>query len=176
MYKINNVIVSESHLIKYKNNWIRVKEHPKAKIICYNKPYLYCLNTSNKVIELSGLIFSDWDEIDDIKFNNLIEQNKNIQNLENIHEYLDDGFDENSIVSLTSLKSNVPIKDIRVGDILENGSIVYGLVEINTRKLRKYNKQKCIKKLYNLLTTDGNFIVNSEKVKDYNNMIDKFII
>jgi hypothetical protein len=176
MYKINNVIVSESHLIKYKNNWIRVKKHPKAKMIYYNKPYLYCLNTSNKVIELSGLIFSDWDEIDDIKFNNLIEQNKNIQNLENIHEYLDDGFDENSIVSLMSLKPNVPIKDIRVGDILENGSIVYGLVEINTRKLRKYNKQKCIKKLYNLLTTDGNFIVNSEKVKDYNNMIDKFII
>ena len=63
MYCLNNIIVSESHLIKYDNHWIRVGSHPEAEQIEYNKDFLYCLNTSNKVIELEGYIFSDWDEI-----------------------------------------------------------------------------------------------------------------
>ena len=47
MYNLNNIIVSESHLVNYKEKWVRVKDHPDA-IICqnYNKTELYCLNTS----------------------------------------------------------------------------------------------------------------------------------
>jgi hypothetical protein len=60
--------------------------------------------------------------------------------------------------------------------ILENGTIVYGLVEVDTIKLRKYKTKKIPSKLYHLLTTDGSLIINSIDVKDYNNLIDKFII
>jgi hypothetical protein len=68
------------------------------------------------------------------------------------------------------------ISKVEIGDILENGSIVYGLVEIDARKLRKYKRKNSQNKLYHLLTTDGNLKINSMDVKDYNNLIDKFII
>jgi len=173
MFKLNNIIVSGTHLVKFNNKWIRVEEHPNAKRLLYNKEFLYCLNTSNKIIELSNIIFSDWDEIIDEKlqyFTNL----QNIKNLENIHEYLDNGFEENTLVKL--YKTEKEIKNINIGDILENGSIVYGLVEVEARKLRKYINHPAPKKLYHLLTIDGNLKINSENIKDYNNIIDKFII
>jgi hypothetical protein len=174
IYKLNNIIVSESHLVKYKGKWIRVNEHPSAEEIKYDKPFLYCLNTSNKIIELNKMIFSDWDEIVDNKLNILNKKNKNIHNLENIHEYLDDGFEENTAIKLHKTKKL--IKEIKIGDILENGTIVYGLVEVDTIKLRKYLTNKVPSKLYHLLTTDGSLKINSVDVKDYNNLIDKFII
>ena len=174
IYILNNIIVSESHLVKYKSKWIRVNEHPSAEEINYDKPFLYCLNTSNKIIELNKIIFSDWDEIVDNKLNILNKNNKNIHNLENIHEYLDDGFEENTEIKLD--KSKKIIKDIKIGDILENGTIVYGLVEVDAIKLRKYKTKKINSKLYHLLTTNGSLKINSIDVKDYNNLIDKFII
>lgn len=174
IYRLNNIVVSESHLVKYKNKWIRVGEHPSAEQIDYNKEFLYCLNTSNKIIELSGIIFSDWDEIIDDKLNGLNKENQNIQNLENIHEFLDNGFEENIKIKLH--KNEKQISQIKIGDILENGSVVYGLVEIDARKLRKYTNKIAPNKLYNLLTTDGSLKINSVDVKDYNNLIDKFII
>lgn len=177
IYQLNNIIVSESHLINYKNKWIRVDQHPSAKQIYYDKPFLYCLNTSNKLIELDGYTFSDWDEIVDNKFNILNSKNDNIKNLENIHEFLDDGFEENTIIILH--KNNKKIKEIIIGDILEDGGIVYGLVEVETRKLRKYINNKH-NKLYHLLTTNGTFTalqkISSVKLTDYNNLIDKIII
>lgn len=175
MYKLNNIIISGSHLVKYTNKWIRVEEHPNAKYISYNKPFLYCLNTSNKIIELSGIIFSDWDEIIDDKLTIIQKQNNNITNLENIHEFLNDGFDENTHIKLYNNNCK-PINEINIGDILENGSTIYGLVEIEARKLRKYTNKSFPKKLYNLLTTDGTLKINLVDVKDYNNIIDKFII
>ena len=175
MFRLNNIIVSESHLVKHKDIWIRVGDHPDAEQIAYNKEYLYCLNTSNKLIQLGGLTFSDWDEIIDNKFELLNKENNDIlQNLENIHEILDDGFEENTAIKL--YKTQKYIKDIKIGDILENGSVVYGLVELEARKLRKYAKKIAPNKLYHLLTTDGHLNINSVDVKDYNNLIDKFII
>jgi hypothetical protein len=178
IFKLYNIIVSESHLVNYNNKWIRIDQHPEAKQISYDKNYLYCLNTSNKVIELDGHIFSDWDEIVDDKFNILKDKNNEIQNLENIHEFLDDGFDENTIIKLN--KSNKKIKEINIGDILENGSIVYGIVEVENKKLRKYMNKNIYNKLYHLLTTNGFFTIlqkiDSVDIKDYNNLIDKFII
>ena len=174
MYSLNNVEVSENHLIKKNGRWIRVGQHPNAKELNWTADYLYCLNTSNKVIEMSGLTFSDWDEITDDNIDILVKKNDFIKNLENIHEYLDDGFEENTPIKLHKYKKS--INKVEIGDILENGSIVYGLVEIDARKLRKYKKKNPPNKLYHLLTTDGSLIINSTDVKDYNNLIDKFII
>jgi hypothetical protein len=174
MFKLNNIVVSESHLVEYNNQWIRVRQHPNAEEITYNKPFLYCLNTSNKIIELEDTIFSDWDEITNNELECLNKENKNITNLDNVHEILDDGFEENTEINLH--KNRKQIGQIKIGDILENGSIVYGLVEIEARKLRKYRNKRSPNKLYHLLTTDGSLIIDSVNVKDYNNVIDKFII
>ena len=46
-YDLNDLIV------KYKDNWIRVDQHPESiKLNDYQEPYLYCINTDNKIIEL----------------------------------------------------------------------------------------------------------------------------
>jgi len=177
MYQLNNIIVSESHLINYENKWIRVDQHPSAKQIIYNKPFLYCLNTSNKLIELDGFTFSDWDEIIDDKFKILKNKNSNIKNLEDIHEFLDDGFEEDTLINLD--KNNKKIKEIIIGDNLQNGAFVYGIVELETTKLRKYTNNTH-NKLYHLLTTNGKFTIlqktNLVIIRDYNNIIDNFII
>ena len=90
------------------------------------------------------------------------------------HECLGEGFEETTIIKLNNNKVK-QINKIEIGDILENGSVVYGVVEVDGKKLR--NKFKGISdKLYHLLTHDGNLYINSVNVKDYNNIIDKFII
>ena len=152
MYNLNDVIVSDSHLVKYNNKWMRVDEHPHAvKIEEYDEPYLYCINTENKLIEINGNIFTDWDEIYDdelekiknVKIKNVMfNSNKtlnysmddlNVNNLD-IHRYLDGGFDKNTKIILKNgvIKN---IKNISIGDVLENGERVYGCVEIDGSNL-----------------------------------------
>ncbi len=163
MYKLNNIVVSCSHLILYKNKWIRINEHPMAiKIEKYDKDYLYCLNTNKKVIEIEGYTFSDWDEIVDDKLSILMAKNKRIKKIEDIDKYLNYGFNKNTLIVLKNNDKKY-IHEINIGDTLQNNSFVYGIV-----KLRKDE--------YNILTNDGNLIINSINVKDYNNIIDKFII
>ena len=65
MYRVNNIIVSGSHFIKdYTNTWVKVKHYERAiEINDYNKEYIYCINTSNKVINIGNDLFLDWDDI-----------------------------------------------------------------------------------------------------------------
>ena len=51
LYKLDNIIVSDSHIINYNGEFIPVSKHPDAvKYISYDEPFLYCLNTKNKTI------------------------------------------------------------------------------------------------------------------------------
>jgi hypothetical protein len=147
MYNLHDIIVSDSHIVKYDNKWIRVDEHPCAiKLSDYSEPYLYCINTENKVIEIDRLVFTDWDEIYDDELNKiknvklknvLFNMNKTLNytmddiivNNSDIHRYLDGGFDKNTEIKLKNglIKT---IKSVSIGDILENGERVYGYVEI----------------------------------------------
>ena len=132
MYKLNNIIVSDTHIVNYQNSWIPVSKHPDAvQYSSYDEPFLYCLNTSNKIIMIGDYIFTDWDEvyntyIEEIKTNSIIR----INCLKDIHACIDGGF-----AGLTQVKlkngSYKNIKDVQINDVLECGEIVYGLVEIN---------------------------------------------
>ena len=53
-------------------------DHPIAEEIMYNKEFLYCLNTSNKIMEINGFIFSDWDEIIEDKLSILNKGNNSV--------------------------------------------------------------------------------------------------
>jgi hypothetical protein len=154
MYQLNNTIVSGTHLMLYKNDWIRVSNHPDALKINYNKPYVYCINTNNKLFNLDGYLFSDWDEIVGENKIKLKQQHIDI-------EKITKGFHSKTIIQTN--KGFKHIREIEIGDILSNNSVVYGIV-----KLR--NDQ------YHILTNDGNLMIDNINVKDYNNIIDKFII
>ena len=177
MYNLNDVIVSDSHIVKYNDEWIPVSKHPESKIIfSYKEPFLYCLNTSSKIIEINDIFFTDWDEIDDkdinkfkfllcLKFNN-ITKTHNLNNTynfktEDIHKYFDGGFIGSSIIQLKN-KNKVEIKNIQIGDILEDGEKVFGLVEINGKNI----SEQCIYYLGNNKIFEGgcNLILCDKKI------------
>ena len=152
MYNLNSVVVSDSHMVNYNNQWIPVSEHPNSvKIESYNEPFLYCLNTSSKTIIINNTHFTDWDELYGeniykfktmlcVKFNNSINcydnycknfsKNKYVIKNIDIHKYFDGGFFETTLVKLQNGQIK-QIKNVNINDVLENGEKVYGLVEIN---------------------------------------------
>ena len=166
MYELDDIIVSDSHIIKYGDKWIPVSKHPNAKKCSfYQEPYLYCLNTTNKTIKIGNYIFSDWDEISDEDINTIQKNTNHMFNDKNdIHKFLDGGFIGNTEIKLNNgiVKQ---IKDIMVGDILENNESVYGIVEINGRSLNgqyTYNLgNKIIEGGPNLTICDKNIQVSS---------------
>ena len=172
MYSLDDIIVSDSHIIFYKNNWIPIYKHPDAKIIqSYNEPYLYCLNTSKKIIKIKNHIFTDWDEI----YNESIMKVKNnliypIKKKADIHKYLDSGF--NSITKIKMYNGKYKkIKNIKIGDILENKIIVYGIVKINGLNLKNqymFSLGKNIKNIKcapNIIYNDNNIQKTSLNIK-----------
>lgn len=160
VYLLNDIMVSNSHIVKYLDKWIAVSEHPDAiKYEDYREPYLYCLNTTNKIIEVGKYKFTDWDEIYENDINEIM-LNKivNINSLNEIHNKLDYGFKEDTLIKLKDGKIK-HIKDIVIGDVLENDEKVYGTVVINGKNLDeqfKYNlgKNLCVEGSSNLLLCD----------------------
>ena len=136
MYELDDIFVSDSHIIKYGDKWIPVSKHPHAKkSTYYQEPYLYCLNTANKTITINEYEFSDWDEISDEDIDN-IKKNTNhlINERKEIHKFLDGGFNGNTEVKLNN-GTVKQMKEVCVGDVLENNNGVYGIVEIDGRSL-----------------------------------------
>jgi len=202
MYNLFGIIVSDSHIIYYKDKWIPIKEHPEAKLIHnYNKPFIYCLNTSSKKIKIKNCIFTDWDELYGTqlksfqKYLRIYKENDNI----NIHKYLHSGLSPQTLITLKD-GTNTLITNIKIGDILWNNISVVGIVEmngVNINKQYEYNLGKtriscsnnlfCDKyinqsseiikepKLYHLLTTHSYFYINNIKMYDYNICIDFFL-
>ena len=146
MYNLNGTIVSGTHTIKHGDIWMPVSKYPhKILIEKYEEPYLYCLNTETKRLHINDFIFVDWDELteDDIKqlsvsVSELGAQAKGstFNSTLDIHTYLDGGFVENTIITLLD-GSKREIKDIQIGDVLDGGTRVYGLVEIEGKYLHE---------------------------------------
>jgi len=136
MYELDNIIVSNSHIVKYLDKWIPVSKHPNAKkCLYYQEPYLYCLNTSSKTIVINNHLFSDWDEITDEDINNIRKNSNHIfYEKTDIHKFIDSGFTGSTEIKLQNGNTK-RIQDICVGDILENGEDVYGVVEIDGTNL-----------------------------------------
>lgn len=136
MYSLNGVIVSDSHTVRYKDKWILVSDHPGAvNIEVYVEPYIYCLNTSSKHLIINHTCFADWDEI---------YTKEHIENLQehaalngSIHESMDSGFIGNTEIQMQD-GTMKPISEIQIGDILQEGEEVYGLVEIKGDDLKQY--------------------------------------
>ena len=169
MYKLNGIVVSGCHIVKYNQKWMPVREHPQATHIPrFNEPYLYCLNTSSKTIVLNNIIFTDWDEIYDENLVFILGY-KDIRIPENISKTLDKGFNENSKIKL--IDGTKLLKTVEIGDILLSGGIVYGIVEIDKNLGVTNNSDK----LYHLLVSNGCFEVDGVKHFDYNNNIDSVL-
>lgn len=169
IYNLNDVIVSESHVVKFNDKWIQVKDHPQAKILPnYNKPYLYCINTTNKVFELNDVSYTDWDEVygDELQF--VLNLNQN---------FIQSGFKHNSKVKMKN-GSEKYISNIKIGDKLQsfnhiinilddNHNEVYGIVELIDLETNE--------KMFNLLINEKYFIIDDCLKEDYNSTIYKIL-
>ena len=133
IYKLNGVFVTGEHRVFHPLlKWIKVKEHPESVYIpAFNEPYVYCLNTTDKVFVIDETLFSDWDDVDANVINSL--QENCVANgflpdgfiYEDIHTYLDSGFQSATKVKLLNGLS-VSICDVKVNDILEYGANAMG--------------------------------------------------
>jgi hypothetical protein len=139
MYRLNNIIVSDSHLVQLKDKFIKVGNHPDSiPLDNYGSPFLYCLNTTSKLIRIGDHVFSDWDEIfnsDLTKFKDKKSTERDTFYTKDIHEYFDGGFIGTTEIELATGEKR-KITDIKVNDILVGGEKVYGFVEINGTNLK----------------------------------------
>ena len=199
MYKLNEIIVSGSHLLVYNNKIIYVHEHPDSlKIESYDKPYIYCISTKFKTISLNNTILLDWDDITAKEAKKIIKSN--ITCYENLYG----GFPENTSVILNN-GEEIVIEKVKIGDVLKNNNIVYGVVSLPSTVPRKYfienNEINCGKHLYtiennlaksineyqslsytyekipmyHLLTSKSEILINKTKFCDFNGCIDLFL-
>lgn len=181
IYCLNGTYCTGEHMVKYNNNWIKTKEHPCSTKTYLYYDYLYCINTSKKMIRINNEIFGDWDELDNTQIDELKQRcNKYLPKqfeLHDIHKYLDGGFIETTKIELQD-GHNVNICDIEVNDVLRFGERVTGIVKIKADDLETKHfilgKQNIVKGGPNLQVCDTDLGMRStldmygEKVKcDY---------
>jgi hypothetical protein len=114
MYYLNNVLVTGTHLVKYKTTWITVENHPDSVYIpTYIEDTVYCVNTNTGLVSIGSTLFTDWNEM------------------------LPDDFDflsPNDIIQL--LHGTVQVKQCRLGYELDDHRIITGIA-ITTHPERK---------------------------------------
>jgi hypothetical protein len=191
MYRLGNVVVSGSHRVKQRKEWIFVSDHTDAvPIENFVDKEIYCLNTSKKVIPVGDYLFQDWDEVDKTKLFNL-----GLSEEEDIYKNLENGFHESTEVNVIG-KGNIEIFNVDVGDILKSGEKVVGVVRIkNDKPIYEYGygilgtkrlsviqdlKENPVESaetadvLFHILTNKGTFHIKEQKFMDYNWNIDFF--
>ena len=151
MYKIKGIKVTGNHKIDDPDyGIILVKNHPESKkLIEYQVPHLYNINTTSKRVTIKGVHFMDYDEIDEMDIATLRHFSEDILPKrfakKHIHEFLESGLDGKTKIELEDGRS-VSIKDININDQLKFGERVLGIVKIDGRTVNSV-------KLYNLENT-----------------------
>jgi hypothetical protein len=143
VYKLDGVLVTGEHRVYHPMSmlWMKVKNHPESEYIPHFKEsFVYCLNTTTKTFTLGNTLFSDWDDIDtkvweDLR-NNCTYLPANFT-LEDIHRYLDSGFQGSSTVILHN-GVEVPLYEVKVNDILASGEKIVGVVKIAAQDMPLY--------------------------------------
>jgi hypothetical protein len=132
MVKLGSIIVSTNHYVSYLGKNIKAGDHPDAISIgnWESDEPLYCLNTSDNKIPIDEFIFLDYDETSEGDYDtmNYIESRINSTNnkLDYRFKEYSPAIDENeNIMTENGIKH---AKDVQIGDKLNTGSKVVGLV------------------------------------------------
>ena len=206
VYKLNGIIVTGTHMVFHKEKgWIYISDHENSEeILNYNKPCVYCINTSTKMIKINNDLFLDWDETNDVDFKKLMKET-NIREKSDIHKFLDGGFVQDTLIE-TAEGIKKKIKDIKINDKLKNNEKVLGIVKIDGKDLDHIKKYKFKnidiiggpnlqiinnlgnisskdimgenvekrKELYHLVTDTKTFHIDEIKFFDYNGSLEVF--
>ena len=142
------------------NKWVPIEKHPDAISVVYNEPYLYCLNTNSKTIIIGEHKFKDWDDMYKNEYplleSKLRKNSRQYKSMENgfvnpntLYTLFENGFHESTMISLKN-KESKSIKKIKVGDVLENNGVVWGVVKIlNSFTTKQYDENiNCTEKCF----------------------------
>lgn len=153
IYELHGIRVTDCHYVMYQNKWIKVEEHPFARLISpiellkYKVDTLYCVNTSKKRIIMDDCLFSDWDDIvGENEVNNLIKKVdgswmyghlKMVDTLNptNLHKYFEGGFYPETLVK--TIDTYKCICELEVGDRLSLTNQVLGKVVIDGSDIKQ---------------------------------------
>ena len=129
MYDLSGVLVTGSHKVKYKGRYIRVDKHPQAKKVTATSKNLVCLNTTSHKISIMNHEFLDFVESDDCTFTDF--KNTYVQMIYNSKQIVPSLRQRTGLMhdTIISMKDNfvLPIQEVSVGDILDNGDVVRGI-------------------------------------------------
>ena len=149
IFNLDNILVTGTHKLLYNGEFISTCEHPNAiKDENYTEDYVYCLNTESKTIEVNNHVFTDWDELNEtdiikLKANlanefereNESRHNNNIG--KTIHKYIDSGLHPYTTINVENGICKY-LKNIKCGDILDNGSKVTAVIKIDATNIPIY--------------------------------------
>ena len=143
-YNVNGVIVTGNHKLLYDDQWIPVSSYSNSiELPDYNTEFIYCINTTSKKIFINGLLFTDWDDLDEydmleLRIKTLIKTETPLTPY-CVHIHLDGGFNEDTMIELEDGRS-IKISDVCVNDVLRFGENVLGIVKIDGKNV------SCVKK------------------------------
>jgi hypothetical protein len=142
LYNLNGVIVTGCHKVFEKERgWIDVAYHSQSRPIVFDEPYVYCIGTNHKTIEINEMIFSDWDEMEDDEILRL--KNNTSLNLPthfsryDIHTYLDIGMHPDTVIKLKNGRET-KLKHLNVNDVLLYGEKVMTIVKVKTDDVNEF--------------------------------------
>jgi hypothetical protein len=174
-------LVSGKHRVLFGGRWIYVEDDPRVRVLNkYGEPYLYCLCTENKCIDIGTYTFCDWDEVFEEELA-LLKRKTKIEGPEQIHRHLYNGFHRQAQLRMIHGSDMKEMKDICVGDMLVGGIRVIGLVEFMGpgKDSATYGEDETLEKekdkLCHLLTNVGYFFVNGKIEKDFNFCVEKYL-
>lgn len=143
MYRLpGNIIVSDSHLVfdPFSQQWLRSKYFREATPVdTYNERHLYCLSTESGYIKIKNILFSDWDEISEKEKKRISLQYKKSNEEPNwFHKHFQNGLHPETVVLLGNGEKK-EIRNVKPGDKLEDGTSIYGTVEIDGRDVEQFS-------------------------------------
>jgi hypothetical protein len=150
MVRIGTTIVSTNHYVLYLGHPIKAKDHPDAVKLGFwdsDEP-LYCLNTSDNRILIDGIEYLDYDETSegDKQTMNHIQSTINADKVDDTKEYKFNEYgaaiSENTIIMM---KEGIKkAKDIKIGDKLNTGGEVVGLIRKKVKEVCEVSDDKII--------------------------------
>lgn len=207
MYLYDNIIVSSSHLVYENDKWIRVSNSKKSIPLDTSENEIFCLTTKTGKIMINNILFSDYLEIENSDDMNemmnmimdYINKEKNVRNKKITKKCFKVwGFEKDTPVK--TINGVKKIKNLKIGDKLDDKNIVEGITKIYGKNIKLYNYKNTVltgnnivkninnkwslikdvgnpisnKKysLYNIFTTSGSIFINNIEYKDYEQVKD----
>ena len=147
VFTLHGINVTGKHYVKHGDEWIYVKDHPDAeRNLEYDSPFVYCMNTSTKYINIGDTVFSDWDELhEEDMIRTHLEHHPTMfkekgytvnHTSEDVHRYFEGGLVPDTLISCID-GTALFINHIKIGTELADGSRVIGIVAVLGADIRQ---------------------------------------